>query len=108
MDRNDPVEPIYSAPLKSHSARGAWIETHHTHKDKIPLWSHSARGAWIETVRIGRAAEKALVALREGCVDRNNYGFKNSRIKVGRTPQGVRGLNTIILTAVSLLIFCTS
>ncbi len=33
--------------------------------------SHSARGAWIETINKLDVQENLLVALREGCVDRN-------------------------------------
>ncbi len=76
--------------------------------------SHSARGAWIETVfRIGRN-NKFKVALREGCVDRNSsvqalfqhplssHSARGAWIETikdgilhcdrsGRTPRGVRG-----------------
>ncbi len=38
------------------------------------LKSHSARGAWIETIYLRNSATDANVALREGCVDRNISG----------------------------------
>ena len=38
------------------------------------LESHSARGAWIETNQICKEIEMEVVALREGCVDRNQKG----------------------------------
>ena len=33
--------------------------------------SHSARGAWIETDMFAEYPTELMVALREGCVDRN-------------------------------------
>ncbi len=55
----------------SHSARGAWIETGIVSLNSNAHRSHSARGAWIETVDITSVKLSMTVALREGCVDRN-------------------------------------
>ena len=83
---------LLNKALKSHSARGAWIETinkfvgQEDERRRTPrgvrglkrkyiavhmvsLESHSARGAWIETRKASRHRSCSSVALREGCVD---------------------------------------
>ncbi len=59
----------------SHSARGAWIETiNRAQSIHGRQKSHSARGAWIETTVLWLGVWRLIVALREGCVDRNLQG----------------------------------
>ena len=53
----------------SHPARGAWIETTLTRRQRLLQESHPARGAWIETGLFASSLCKNRVAPREGCVD---------------------------------------
>ena len=61
---------LFATIIKSHPARGAWIEI----IDFVPikvynLTSHPARGAWIEIFFIVSLLYYTFVAPRTGCVD---------------------------------------
>ena len=58
---------------------------------KLGKKSHSARGAWIETKEPALWKYTDVVALREGCVDRNDAIYDEKDIRISRTPRGVRG-----------------
>ncbi len=84
------ISVLFSFP-KSHSARGAWIETFLVFIILKRLMSHSARGAWIETLLARKIDRLLMVALREGCVDRNALVPLHYQVQSCRTPRGVRG-----------------
>ncbi len=91
MDRNATIVGITEEGSMSHSARGAWIETGQAPIGAYCTVSHSARGAWIETHCYLSEPPKGIVALREGCVDRNLTPPLKLVSFMCRTPRGVRG-----------------
>ena len=114
VDRNNLRKALHSLPLKSLSARRAWIEIFPVSLFDLPGWSLSARRAWIEIpAGCWRDARRA-VALRKESVDRNQRIAKPFREQfkslsarrawieiasnssmlcsaVSRSPQGERG-----------------
>ena len=55
--------------VKSHPARGAWIEMMRRIRSWKSEWSHPARGAWIEIDYGSDVDNCPKVAPRKGCVD---------------------------------------
>ena len=113
--------------LRSHPARGAWIEiptipacspgstvaprTGCVDRNSASLRaqerrreSHPARGAWIE-ISYARSELASLgVAPRTGCVDRNASTAADLLPAPGRTPHGVRGSKYLIQTVCEIRI----
>ena len=58
-----------AAAIRSHPARGAWIEMRVDRTLVEVNESHPARGAWIEIVHVALLLQLCYVAPRKGCVD---------------------------------------
>ena len=75
----------------SHSARGAWIETSGSRPLSIDTVVALREGC-VDRNFLEHVHKVLLeVALREGCVDRNVEAVQHSEIIARRTPRGVRG-----------------
>ena len=55
--------------IRSHPARGAWIEISTALQAGVEKASHPARGAWIEIDIAAASGNRQNVAPRKGCVD---------------------------------------
>ena len=72
MDRNNSFSLNINGPLKSLSARRAWIEIiSEVVTEPLILLSLSARRAWIEMIFEEQTEQDSTVALRKESVDRN-------------------------------------